>query len=159
MKLLFTRPDFNCFSRDNILKVGTVSSSYILHSYPEIIFVNSQLLSQTYWHFCAPVFQQCNKYTWFAAGYVDTQPRPFVTPTDHTFNEVLVEGPCQGAAPAAHSTLLYILSDVTNTSVSTASLTFLIPACQFEFDYYRNCHPLFVLCCRKCDSSQCDSLR
>ncbi|VDP16630.1 unnamed protein product, partial [Heligmosomoides polygyrus] len=63
------RPDFNCFSRDNTLKV----------------------VSQTYKQFCAPVFRRCFAYAWVAAGYVDTHPGHFSILADYAFNEVPVD--------------------------------------------------------------------
>ncbi|VDL81212.1 unnamed protein product [Nippostrongylus brasiliensis] len=68
------KPEFCCFSRNNILKV----------------------LSQTYRQFCAPRFRECFKYAWFAAGYIDSHPEPFTTPTDFSFNEDPVDDLCRG---------------------------------------------------------------
>ncbi|VDP19606.1 unnamed protein product [Heligmosomoides polygyrus] len=65
-------PDFNCFSRDNTLKV----------------------VSQTYRQFCAPVFRRCFACAWMAAGYVDTHSGHFSTPADYAFDEVPVDTSC-----------------------------------------------------------------
>ncbi|VDP12010.1 unnamed protein product [Heligmosomoides polygyrus] len=74
--VLHFRPDFNCFSRDNTLKV----------------------VSQTYRQFCAPAFRRCFAYAWVTAGYVDTHPGHFSTPADYVFDEVPVDTPCQEAS-------------------------------------------------------------
>ncbi|VDP35083.1 unnamed protein product [Heligmosomoides polygyrus] len=77
--VLHFRPDFNCFSRDNTLKV----------------------VSQTYRQFGAPVFRRCFAYAWVSAGYVDTHPGHFSTPADCAFDEVPVD--THGFATAVYS--------------------------------------------------------
>lgn len=53
--------DFPISGRDNILKV----------------------VSQIYWQFCNPRFQQFLQYSWHAAGYLEHHPGPFETPLDY----------------------------------------------------------------------------
>ncbi|VDO71480.1 unnamed protein product [Heligmosomoides polygyrus] len=48
----------------------------------------SQVVSQTYRQFCAPVFRRYFAYAWVAAGYVDTHPGHFSTPADYALDEV-----------------------------------------------------------------------